>query len=509
MNKSKRVPVIKFESIVKDFPGVRANDGITLEVEKGEIHSLLGENGAGKTTLMKILYGIYQPDGGRIYLNGERVSIDSPKNAIDRGIGMIHQHFKLVPRHTVAENVVMGNPSASPIDPAKKIADELRRLSEHYGMEFDPQARVGDLAAGERQRVEIVKALYRGAEILILDEPTSVLTPQEAERLFSVLNKMSAEGKTIFFITHKLEEVMALSHRVSVLRKGKLVATVEAEETDRSSLARMMVGREVLFRTEKEEKPPRGEVLRVEELTVADERGLPAVDGVSLRVRGGEILGIAGVSGNGQRELAQALTGMRAVRGGSFAVDGEDLTGLSPREIMERGVAHIPEDRMSTGLVNELNLKDNSILRTYREPPYSRGPLLNGDQVRRHARRLIEEYDIEPSDIHAPAKLLSGGNIQKLVLGRELSLNPRLIVASHPTHGLDVGAAEQIRNLLLRQRANGAGVLLISEDLNELFSISDRIGVLYEGKIVDTVRAEAADREELGLMMAGSGRDGR
>jgi simple sugar transport system ATP-binding protein len=494
---------LTLRNITKAFPGVVANDRVTLEVRAGEVHALLGENGAGKTTLMNILYGIYQPDAGEILVRGQPVRIRSPRDAIAQGIGMVPQHFLLVRRHTVAENVALGLPGAAALFPARTVAPRIAELGERYGLAVDPRAHVMELSVSEQQRVEILKALLRGAQILVLDEPTSVLTPQEARGLFAVLRRMKAEGHAVIFITHKLDEVMAVADRVTVLRRGRVVETVPIAQADMRSLARMMVGRDIEFRRTKSGVPSAEEALAVVDLWAHGDRGLPALKSVSLEVRRGEILGIAGVAGNGQRELVEVITGLRPAAQGRVRALGRDVTNRSARHVHEAGVAHIPEERVRMGIVSGMSVGENLVLNRYRYPPFSRGPVLDGRAVTRFAERMIAEYEIVTPGPQTPARLLSGGNIQRLILARELSGSPGLIVAAHPTFGLDVSATEQIQTLLLRRRAEGAGVLLVSEDLEEILAISDRIAVLYEGRIVGIVQAAAADRERIGLMMAG------
>ncbi|MBS3765676.1 ABC transporter ATP-binding protein [Candidatus Bipolaricaulota bacterium] len=497
-------PLIKFDSVTKKFPDVVANDGVSFTVEKGTIHSLLGENGAGKTTLMNILYGLYQQEEGSIYLRGDDFRIESPTRAIELGIGMVHQHFKLVENHTVAENIALGLPSASSIKPTGDIKKKLLELAGQYGLEVDPEAKIWQLSAGEKQRVEILRALYRGAEILILDEPTSVLTPGETESLFKVLEDMKSEGRTIIFITHKLDEVMEISDAVTVLRDGKVVDTVDTSATDKTELSRKMVGREVLFDLDKPSKERGPKILEIEGLKAQNDKRVEAVKDVSFSVHQGEILGIAGVAGNGQRELAEVLTGLREATSGKVYIDGEDVTNTSPRNIADKEVAHIPEDRLQQGIVGDLTLKDNVILKAYRKKPFSKGIMIDYGLVDKETRKIIEDFDIKVPGPDTPANLLSGGNIQRLILGREVSSEPKLIIASHPTYGLDVAAAEQIRQLLLEQKGQGVGVLLISENLTEVTSISDRIAVLFEGEIMGTVESGELEREELGMLMAGT-----
>jgi len=499
-------PLLKLRDIVKSFPGVVANDHVTFEVRAGEVHALLGENGAGKTTLMNVLYGLYQPDSGAIYLSGKRVRIRSPRDAIAHGIGMVHQHFKLVYPHTVAENVALGLAGAPFWQPARVVQRRLTELSQCYGLPVDPKAKVWQLSAGEQQRVEILKALYRGADILILDEPTSVLTPQETAELFKVLSRMKQEGHAVIFITHKLSEVMEVADRVTVMRRGKVVGTKSITEVDKPALARMMVGREVVFRILKGSCHPGEEALIVENLWAENDRGLPALRGISLTVRRGEILGIAGVAGNGQRELVEVVTGLRRAQRGRIIVLGDDLTNRSARRVADVGVAHIPEERLRMGIVPGMSVEDNLILKKHHRRPFSRGPLLQLREVHAFATRVIEEYDIMTPSPQTPTKLLSGGNIQRLILARELSGEPGLVVAAHPTYGLDVGATEQIRELLIRQRDAGVGVLLVSEDLEEIMTLSDLIAVMFRGEIMGVVSAGEATLKEIGLMMAGERR---
>ncbi len=496
-------PLVRMEGIVKRFPGVLANDHIDFELLPGEIHALLGENGAGKTTLMNILYGIYQPDEGQIFVKGKRVKIRSPKDAIRLGIGMVHQHFLLVDKHTVAENLAMGY-ARSFLNPLREVKARIRDFTEKYGIQVDPDAYIWQLSVGEQQKVEIVKALYAGADILILDEPTSVLTPQEARDLFNVLRRMKEDGKGIVFITHKLSEVFEVADRVTVMRKGRVVGTLRVEEATKESLARMMVGRDVVFELEKVPGKPGRPVLEVRDLIVLGDRGREAVKGVSFEVREGEIFGVAGVAGNGQRELVQAIVGLRRVKSGSVRVMGVDATNKSPREIAELGVGHIPEERLKFGIIPDMSVAENSVLKSYYRPPYRKGLLLDYGEIRRTAESLINEYEIAVPSPDTQARLLSGGNMQKLIVGREIRRDPKLIVASNPTFGLDVGATEYIRKLLLRKRDEGRAVLLVSGDLDEVIQLSDRIAVMFEGKFVGVVRPEEVTREEIGLMMSGS-----
>ncbi len=494
---------VEMREIVKQFPGVIANDHVTFIARRGEIHALLGENGAGKSTLMNVLSGLYAAEEGDIFINGQKVFFSSPRDAIDAGVGMVHQHFRLVPTLTVVENVILGlNEPRFGLnleDARRKIED----LSEQYGLKITSDAFIWQLSVGEEQRVEIIKALYRGAQILILDEPTAVLTPQETVELFSTLRSMVDKGHTIIFISHKLDEVMAISDRVTVLRGGKNVATVETKDVTKEKLAELMVGRPVIFRIEKPDVEPGQEVLRVENLHALNEKGLPALKGVSFSVRAHEIVGIAGVSGNGQAELSEVLYGLRPLQEGQIILNDKDITEASTREIIREGVAQVPEDRHKEGSVGDMNLAENLILKNYRRPPISKGPVIRWKFVFEFARNLIKRFDVKAPGIHTHARLLSGGNLQKLILARELSSDPALIIAMHPTQGLDVGATESVRKLLVEERSKGAGILLISEDLDEVMQLSDRILVMYEGEIMGEVAATEADRSEIGLMMAG------
>lgn len=502
--------VVEMRNITKHFPGVLANDHINFEVKAGEVHALLGENGAGKTTLMNILYGLYQPDEGEIYIKGEKVEIRSPKDAIELGIGMVHQHFMLVDVFSVVENIVLGLKELNIVIPVEEVEKQLEEYGERYGLKIDPSAKIWQLSAGEKQRVEIIKALYRGADILILDEPTSILAQSEVKPFFEMLRKMVTEGKSIIFITHKLEEVMAVSDRVTVLRKGKVVGTLKTSETNERELARMMVGREVIFRLEKKPVKRGKPVLEVVNLRALNDKGVEALKGVSFKVYEGEIFGIAGVAGNGQKELIEVVTGLRKATAGKVYIMGEDVTNKPPRVILKRNVAHIPEERIEMGIVPNMNISENLILKYYNEPPFVKEfyneklrIVLNEEEIEKFSNRLVKEYEIMTPSIKTPAKLLSGGNIQRLILARELSSNPSLIIAAHPTYGLDVGATEYIRKLLLKEREKGAAILLVSEDLEEIMSLSDRIAVIFAGEFVGIVKAEEANIEDIGLMMAG------
>ncbi len=492
---------VEMRGIVKRFPGVLANDHVDLQVRAGEVHALLGENGAGKTTLMNILYGIYQPDEGEIFVKGQRVHIRSPRDAIRLGIGMVHQQFRLVPSHTVAENVVLGLPGNF-FYPDRAARQRLQEFARRYGLRVDPDARIWQLSAGEQQRVEIIKALYRGADILILDEPTSMLTPREIDELMATVRRMADEGHTVIFITHKLDEVFAVSDRVTVLRQGRVVATLDTARTDKRELARLMVGREVLFRLEKHPVSVGPTVLEVKDLRVQNDRGLPAVRGVSFQIAAGEILGIAGVAGNGQRELVETLASLRRATGGRVLLMGEDVTNRPPRILVRRGVCYVPGERL-VGTVPNLSIAENLILKTYDQSPFCQGIFLNHEAIANHADRLIEQYEVITPSRETPLKLLSGGNIQRAILARETSCAPRLLIAAYPTSGLDVGATEYIRQVLLAQREQGTAVLLVSEDLEEILQLSDRIAVMFNGEIMGILPADRADLETIGLMMAG------
>ena len=497
------VPAVQMRGITKRFPGVLANDHVDLEVYPGEVMALLGENGAGKSTLMNILSGLYRPDEGEIIIHGWPVHLRSPRDAIAHGIGMVHQHFMLVETLTVAENVILGLDTVGWVPRMEEVHREIEALSERYSLRVDPAAYIWQLSVGEQQRVEILKLLYRGADILILDEPTAVLTPQESAELSKTLRRMADEGKAVIFITHKLDEVMAFADRVTVLRAGKVVATLPITQTNKAELARLMVGREVLFRLEKRVCRPGEIALEVEGLQALNDKGLPALRGISFQICAGEILGIAGVAGNGQRELAEVITGLRRATSGSVRVYGQDITNRSPREVIEAGVGYIPGDRVGVGLVPNLSVADNLAMKAYRQPPLARGPLLDRGALRDFARRLIEVFHIVTPDHRTPARLLSGGNQQRVVLAREITASKGVLVAVYPTRGLDVGATESVRKALLEERDKGAAILLISEDLDELMQLSDRIAVLYEGEVMGVVVPEETTPEALGLMMAG------
>jgi simple sugar transport system ATP-binding protein len=488
----------------KAFPGVQACDRISFDLEEGEIHALLGENGAGKTTLMNIVYGLYDEDEGEIFLNGEKVDIREPKDAISRGIGMVHQHFMLIPVFTVAENIMLGmETTKNGLLDEERAAKQIRDFSHQFGLDVDPNAYVKDLPVGVQQRVEIIKALYRKADILILDEPTAVLTPQEANELFEVMRSLAAQGKSIIFITHKLKEVFAVADRITVLRNGHVVGTTTPAEATEAKLAEMMVGREVILTVDKGPPQLADVVLDVQDLVVLDDRQVQAVDGVSLQVRSGEILGVAGVQGNGQTELVEAITGLRPALSGRIEMLGQDTTHSTPRQIIEAGVAHVPEDRQKHGLVLSYPLVDNLVLSTYYRPPFADGLIMDDKAVDEFGRTAIAEYDVRTPSEYVLAGKLSGGNQQKLIVAREFSRASKLVVAAQPTRGLDVGSIEFIHQRLVEQRNAGSGILLVSVELDEIMSLSDRIAVLYQGKIIATLPASQATRERLGLLMAG------
>jgi ABC-type uncharacterized transport system ATPase subunit len=495
--------MLVMKDITKRFPGIVANDHVSFELRRGEIHTLLGENGAGKSTLMNVLDGIYYPDEGQIFIEGKPVDLRSPRSAMQHGIGMIHQHFMLVDSLTVVENVILGLASQGFRVNVGNVAQRIQAIAAQYGFKVDPYARVWQLSVGEQQRVEIIKALFRGARILILDEPTAVLTPQESDELFGILRDMKREGKAIVFISHKLNEVMAVSDRVTVLRRGRLVGTVDTSAMNEHELARMMVGREVLFQLERQTAAPGKDVLTLQNIEAFNDRGMRALNGLSLTVHAGEVLGIAGVAGNGQMELAEAVTGLRHVTAGSVRLKGVDMTNASPCTLLDAGVNYVPADRLGVGLIPNLSSVENAVLRKYRRPPMSRRGFIDYGATCAYADRLIEEFDISVPLRRAPVKVLSGGNMQKLLLAREIKESPRLLVAEHPTRGLDVGATEFVRKALIEQRDAGVAILLISEDLDELLMVADTIAVMYEGRIVGTVPAAQADVQKIGLMMAG------
>jgi simple sugar transport system ATP-binding protein len=499
-------PLLELRGITKRFPGVLANDGVDFDLVKGEVHALLGENGAGKSTLMNILYGLYHPDEGEIRLNGGPVRIGSPRDAIDLGVGMVHQHFMLIPVMTVAENIVLATePRKGPfLDLAGAVA-RVRELSTQFGLAVRPEARVASISVGMQQRAEILKALYRGADILILDEPTAVLTPQEARELFEIIRSLQADGKSIVFISHKLNEVLDIADRITVLRQGRKIDTVRRRGATTEGLARLMVGREVVLRVEKPPAQPGETLLKVEDLTVLDERGLEAVRGVSFEVKAGEIVGIAGVDGNGQTELIDALTGLRRPSDGRITAAGKDVTTAGSRESLDQGVGHIPEDRQVRGLVLDFTLAENLALHDFRKEPDSKWGWLYPKRLVERATRLLKEFDVRGGRPQTLAASLSGGNQQKVVVAREVSRNPSILVAAQPTRGLDVGAIEFVHRRLVEERDKGRAILLLSFELEEVLSLSDRILVLYEGRIVGEYSPDVSE-EELGIAMTGGRR---
>ena len=496
--------VIEMRAITKIFGEFVANDKINLELRKGEIHALLGENGAGKSTLMNMLAGLLEPTSGEIVVNGKSEKLDSPSKAASLGIGMVHQHFMLVEAFTVAENIILGSEVTNKgVLDLKKANADILELSERYGLAVDPTAKVEDISVGAQQRVEILKTLYRGADILIFDEPTAVLTPAEILELMEIMKTLVKEGKSIILITHKLDEIRAVADRVTVIRRGKSIQTVGIEGATNKDLAEMMVGRSVSFVTEKEEAQPKEVVLAISDLVVNENRGVPAVKELSLDVRAGEIVGIAGIDGNGQSELIQAITGLRKVKSGSIKIKGQEVVGLSPRKITEMNVSHVPEDRHRDGLVLEMMLSENIALQTYYKEPLSKNGVLNYNQINSYARKLMEEFDVRAANEIVPASALSGGNQQKAIIAREVDRNPDLLIVSQPTRGLDVGAIEYIHKRLIGERDKGKAVLVVSFELDEILNLSDRIAVIHDGKIQGIVKPSETNKQELGILMAG------
>ncbi|WP_300349307.1 ABC transporter ATP-binding protein [Clostridium sp.] len=499
--------VVEMLNIRKEFPGIVANDNITLQLRKGEIHALLGENGAGKSTLMGVLFGMNQPDKGIIKVKGKEVKITDPNIANDLGIGMVHQHFKLVENFTVTQNIVLG------CEPKilfglgmdlKGAAKKIEKLSKQYGLNVDPYAKIEDISVGMQQRVEILKMLYRDADVLILDEPTAVLTPQEIEELIKIMKNLIEEGKSIIIITHKLKEIKAVADRCTVIRRGKYIGTVDVENTTEAEMAKMMVGREVSFKVEKKPAKPGEVVLEVQNLSVKNNKKVLGLKDFSLQVRAGEIVGIAGVEGNGQSELIEAITGLRKVESGKIIFKNNDITGESIRNRINSGIAHIPEDRHKRGLVLDYSMEDNMVLEVYNKEPFSKKGLLNRKEIKTYAKRIIEEFDVRSGEGAASiARSLSGGNQQKAIIGREIELNPELLIAAQPTRGLDVGSIEYIHKRLVEQRDKGKGVLLISLELDEILNVSDRIAIINNGELIGIVNADETNENEVGLMMAG------
>ncbi len=503
--------VVEMLGITKKFPGIIANDNVDFKLKKGEIHAILGENGAGKSTLMSVLFGLYKPESGVIKINGVERTISNPNVANKLGIGMVHQHFKLVDNFTVTENIILGQEPklALGITDIKKARSKVKEISEKYGLKVDIDAHIEDISVGMQQRTEILKMLYRKAEIMIFDEPTAVLTPQEISELIKIMKSFAAEGKSIILITHKLKEIMEACDRCTILRRGKLINTVNISDTNEKELAEMMVGREFDFKINKDLPKLKDVVLKIKDLSVKNKRKMECVKKVSFELKGGEILGIAGIDGNGQSELVEAITGLTKIENGIVEVNGKDITKLSIRERTNSGIAHIPQDRHKHGLVLEFNLAENIVLQTYYKEPYSKKGLLNKESIRKKAEQIINEFDVRSSSgVDTVVRSMSGGNQQKAIIGREIDRHSDLIIAVQPTRGLDVGAISYIHKRLIEARDNGAAVLLVSLELDEVMDLSDRIAVMYEGEIVGTVDADKTDENELGLMMSGSKRVG-
>jgi len=498
-----RTPLLEMRGITKKFPNVVANERVDLELHSGEVLALLGENGAGKSSLMNVLAGLYRADEGEILIRGKPVEITSPRDAMLIGIGMVHQNFMLVDTMTVAENIILGMSDLPFVPDMGDVSDRIVNLSQKYNLQVDPQSYIWQLGVGERQRVEILKLIYRGAEILILDEPTAVLTPQESRELNGVIHQMTAEGKSAIFITHKMEEVIAFSDWVRVLHKGRLVAVKKTAETEPAELVRLMVGRDVLFCLEQKKRSPGEIVLELVDVSAEDDKGLPALQGVSLEIRSGEIFGVAGVAGNGQKQLAEVLTGLRKTTGGRIRINGKIKTNRSPFDMICSGVSHIPADRNVRGVVGDMSVADNLAMKGYRKSPLTKKGILHPKRILNLARRMIEAFRIDTPTPYTHSKFLSGGNVQKIILAREIDACRGLLIAAYPSRGLDVGATEYVRNQMIEQSESGKAVLLISEDLEELMTVADQIAVLYEGRIMGTLSCRDADTEKLGMMMAG------
>jgi general nucleoside transport system ATP-binding protein len=497
--------VVEMLNIRKEFPGIIANDNVTLQLKKGEIHALLGENGAGKSTLMGMLFGMYQPEAGIIKVNGKEVKISSPNVANDLGIGMVHQHFKLVENFTVTENIILGlEPKKFLTVDVKSAAKRIDELSKTYGLNVDPYAKIEDISVGMQQRVEILKMLYRNADVLIFDEPTAVLTPQEIEDLIEIMKNLIKEGKSIILITHKLKEIKAAADRCTVIRRGKCIGTVDVKTTTEADMAKMMVGRQVSFKVNKKPSTPGEEVLRLENLSVKNNKKVLGLKDFSLEVRKGEIVGIAGVEGNGQTEIVEAITGMREIESGAIFFNGRDITKTSIRDRIDDGIAHIPEDRHKRGLILDYTMEDNMVLKVYKNEPFSKNGLINRSKITEYANNIIETFDVRSGEGgKSMARSLSGGNQQKGIIGREVQSNPDLLIAVQPTRGLDVGSIEYIHKRLVEQRDSGKAVLLVSLELDEVLNVSDRIAIVNNGELIGVVNASETDENEVGLMMAG------
>ena len=497
--------LLDLKGMCKYFPGVRANENVDLTVNEGEIHALLGENGAGKTTLMNCIYGLYTPEHGDIFWNGKKVTIKSIKDAIDLGIGMVHQHFMLVHNMTVLENVMLGMPSRKGLFLDKKyVADELNALMKKYNLEVDLQSEIWQLPVGVQQKVEIIKILYRRAKLLILDEPTAVLTPDEVDGFFNMLRLLKGQGHSVIIITHKLDEVMEIADRVTVLRHGKVITTIECSQTDKRDLASMMIGREYVA-NDSRIKVDAGEIiLSVDKMKCLNDKGLEALHEVSFQVYAGEILGIAGVSGNGQSELAEVITGMRRTKSGSVNICKKNATNLTPKRLYEQGLAHIPEDRQRVGLLMDFSIKENSVMGIFEEKPYANGIAINQNAIKEHAQKLVEMFDVRTPNSDVPAKLLSGGNQQKLILGREISKKPKLLIAVQPTRGLDIGATEFVQAQIEQEKQHGAAIIYISTELEEIFKVSDKVAVMFAGNMYGPYPIEKMTLEKVGAMMAGT-----